>query len=204
MDTLPISRVTFHLGRAVTFSETGGGERIAHGRGARLWGGKVVLDKDTHANWAAIEARMALLEEPGASFLLRDPRMTGPIADPVKHVLGAAEPEIGAVSDDLRSMDISRLPAGYIVSTGDLLGFQYGANPKRFACHRVVVGSIADSVGRANAIEVTPFLRPGASVGTPITLGTPVLKATLNEAEYGASRATISQGGSFDWVQTLR
>jgi hypothetical protein len=203
-DWLPISRVTVRLGRAVTFSETAGGARISHQRGARLWGGKIILDKDSHATWAAIEARLALLEEPGASFLLRDPRMHGPIADPFKIALGAATPVIQAVAADMRSLDISGLPAGYVISEGDLLGFEYGLNPIRYAYHRVAFGAVADGTGLAAGIEVAPFLRPGVPIGGTVTLGTPVLKATIPEADYGASRAVISQGGSFDWMQTLR
>ena len=203
-DSLPVSRVTFRVGRSVTFSETGAGERIAHSRGSRLWGGQIVLDKDTHAVWAAIEARLALLEEPGASFLLRDPRMSGPIADPAKILLGGAAPVISSVSANMRELELSGLPVGYVISQGDYLGFEYGSNPVRYAFHRVVTGATASGTGRAADIEVTPYIRLGAQIGAPVTLGNPVLKATIAEAEYGASRAVISQGGSLDWVQTLR
>lgn len=203
-DTLPVKNVIARPGRAVTTSETGGGEFIAHNRGARLWHGKVVLDKDHHRFWAATEAVLSLLEEAGASFLLWDVRMRGPIADPDKTLLGAATPVIADVAANNRELDLSGLPAGYVLQRGDLLGFQYGSNPKRYAYHRVVTGDTASLGGTARNIEVTPFLRPGAIVGTFVTLGTPVLKARLSEADYGASRAAISEGGSFNWIQTLR
>lgn len=201
---LPIQRVSFRLGRAQTQSETGGGEVIAHGMGTRLWRGTVVLDKESHAVWAAMEARLALLEQPGASLLLWDTRMPGTLYDPDLSILGAAAPVIDALAANNRELDIGGLPVNYRISTGDLLGFTYGANPTRYAYHRVVSGGIAGASGVASDIEVIPYIRPGAQVGAAVTLGTPVLKAIIPSAEYGNSRATLSEGGSFEWVQTLR
>lgn len=201
---LPIQKISFRLGRAQTQSETGGGELIQHGMGTRLWRGSVVLDKETHAYWAAVEARLALLEQPGASLLLWDTRMTGTLGDPGLTILGAATPVIDALASNNRELDISGLPSNYEISQGDLLGFTYGANPTRYAYHRVVTGDRANLAGVARNIEVIPYIRPGAQIGAAVTLGTPVLKAIIPSAEYGESRATLSEGGSFQWVQTLR
>jgi len=201
---LPIQKISFQLGRAQTQSETGGGEMIRHGMGTRLWRGTVVLDKETHAYWAAVEARLALLEQPGASLLLWDTRMTGTLKDPGLTILGASSPVIDDLAANNRELDISGLPANYEISRGDLLGFTYGSNPTRYAYHRVVTGDVANLSGVARNIEVIPYIRPGAQIGAAVSLGTPVLKAIIPSADYGESRATLSQGGSFDWVQTLR
>ncbi len=203
-NTLPVQRVTFQLANSVTHSETGYGEFIAHKRGARLWTGKIILDKDHHSVWAAIEARLALLEEPGASLLLWDLRMPGPIADRDKSLLGTAVPKIRSLASNNREMTLKGLPAGYVVSQGDLLGFTYGSNPIRYAFHRVVTGATASGLGITTDIEVQPFIRPGAAIDAVVTLGDPVLKAKVTGAEYGASRSTISEGGSLSWTQTLR
>ncbi|MFT5614575.1 MAG: hypothetical protein ACI8Q6_001855 [Granulosicoccus sp.] len=61
-DMVPIQSVSFQLATARTFSQTGGGDLIAYRRDARLWKGEIKLDKDYHHVWAAIEARLALLE----------------------------------------------------------------------------------------------------------------------------------------------
>ena len=79
---LPIQKISCRLGRAETSSETGGGEVISHGMGTRLWRGRIVLDKEIHTYWAAIEAKLALLEQPGASLLLRETRVNGTRFDP--------------------------------------------------------------------------------------------------------------------------
>lgn len=201
---LPIQKISCRLGRSETTSETGGGEIISHGMGTRLWRGRVVLDKDSHAYWAAVEAKLALLEQPGASLLLWDTRMRGTILDPDLALLGASAPVIDDLAANNRELGLSGLPAGYEISAGDLLGFTYGANPTRYAYHRVVVGSSADGSGVASNIEVIPYIRPGAQTGAAVTLGVPMLKARIATAEYGESRASLSEGGSFEWVQTLR
>ncbi|WP_167738096.1 hypothetical protein [Leisingera sp. NJS201] len=203
-DTLPIARITSRPGAANTTSETHGGDVIKHRLGSRLWGGRIVLDKDHHSAIAAIEARLSLLDEPGASFLLWDTRQPHPAADPEKFILGSSAPVIEALNPNNRELDISGLPAGYILSRGDLLGFTYGANPTRYAYHRIATGAVASGAGVAADIEVTPFIRPGAALGAAITLGNPVLKATLTTAQYGEGRSAVTEGGSFNWLQTLR
>lgn len=201
---LPIQKISCRLGRAETSSETGGGEVISHGMGTRLWRGRIVLDKEIHTYWAAIEAKLALLEQPGASLLLRDTRVNGTRFDPQLAILGTSNPQIASLAANNRELGLSGLPANYKIAAGDLLGFTYGANPTRYAYHRVVVGAEAGVTGIASDIEVIPFIRPGAQVGRPVTLGVPVLKARIANAEYGQSRARLSEGGSFEWTQTLR
>ncbi|MEP1330101.1 hypothetical protein [Pseudophaeobacter sp.] len=204
MDLLPIAKVTSFPGRAVTTTEGADGSIIPHKRGARLWQGSITLDIEAHDFWAAIEADLSVLEDPGASFLFRDPRMTGPIADPGKILLGAADPYISALAVNNRELTLAGLPQGYVLQRGDLLGFSYGANPTRYAYHRIFTGGTASLGGEIADIEVTPKIRPGAAIGASVTLGTPVLKAVMKSANYGASRSKISEGGSFEWVQTLR
>jgi hypothetical protein len=203
-DTLPIARISSRPGAATTISETFSGDVIKHGRGSRLWSGRIVLDMDHHGAVAAIEACLSLLDEPGASFMMWDTRQPHPLADPQKLILGAATPVIASLNANNRELDISDLPAGYEISRGDLLGFSYGASPTRYAYHRVVTGSTANGAGLATSIEVTPFIRPGAALGAAVTLGNPVLKAVLTSAQYGEGRSAVTEGGSFNWLQTLR
>lgn len=203
LDLLPIKAVSSRPGRATTSSETGDGAVMYHRRGARLWQGRITLDMDAHAFWASVDATLSILEEPGASFFYRDPRMTGPIADPQKLILGAASPVIADLPTNAHELGLSGLPAGYVLQRGDLLGFSYGTSPTRYAYHRVFSGGTANLGGSLSDLMVVPKIRAGAQIGAAVTLGTPVLKATLKEAEYGESRAKISGGGSFDWVQVL-
>lgn len=204
IDVLPIKSLGSRPGRAASSSEAGDGSVLYHQRGARLWQGQITLDLDFHDIWASVDATLSLLEEPGGSFLFKDPRMTGPIADPQKTILGEAVAVIAALSNDAHVLSLTGLPAGYILQRGDLLGFTYGANPTRYAYHRVFTGGVANLAGDLADLTLVPKIRKGAQIGAPVTLGDPVLKATLKQSEYGSSRATVSEGGSFEWVQTLR
>lgn len=202
-DTLPIARVKMRPGQAVSFSETGGGDLISHQLGARLWQGEITLDKDYHAIWAAIEARLSLLQEPGASFLVTDPRLPFPIDDPDGSKLGASVVLVKSVLSDGQALRLKGLPVNYRLSQGDLFGFTYAGNPVRYAYHRVVTGGIA-GIGGEVSVDVSPYIRPGAVENDPVTLIRAVCKAKIIEADAGSSRALISDGGTFRFMQTLR
>lgn len=202
-DHLPVAQVTFRLGRAVTFSETGGGEVIDHKIGARLWQGEITLDRDYHARMAGIEALISLVEEGGGSFMLRDPRYWGPAGDPFGQVLGAASVTIDAITGDGKFVDLAGLPQGYVLSAGDYLGFSYGANPTRHALHRVV-GTYTAGASVMAGIRVVPAIRDGAQPGAAVELVTPACKVRLVEADYGSGRSVISAGGTLSFTQTLR
>lgn len=51
------------------------------------------------------------------------------------------------------------LPAGYVVSPGDAMSFEFASNT-RVAYHRITVGGTANANGRA-AVTITPALRAG-------------------------------------------
>lgn len=169
-DPLPVAKCTMRPGRSMIFSETGGGEVIGHRRGTRLWGGEITLGVDYHSAHAAIEARLSLLEEAGASLLVRDTRLPGPIEDPTGAILGASDVRINTLHANNRELTLKGLPNGYVISQGDLLSFTYGSNPIRHALHRVARGRFAYSSGQTASIEVTPFIRPGAAVDSPVQL----------------------------------
>lgn len=203
-DALPIASITMRPGDARSFSETGGGEQIAAQRGTRLWRGTVKIDLDTHTAIAAIEAKLALLEEPGASFLIYDRRKPYPSADPGGLLVQSSTVRIASLNGNNRELTLKGLPSGYVLTPGDLLGFTYGASPLRYALHRVVTGASANGSGTTGSIEVTPYIRQGAAVDAIVTLGKPVCKAQLATADYGSGRSVITEGGTFDFIQTLR
>ena len=203
-DTLPVASVTMRPGDARSFSETGGGAQIAAQRGTRLWHGSVRIDLDRHSAISAIEARLALLEEPGASFLVYDRRKPWPSADPGGLGVQSSTVRIASLNANNRELTLKGLPSGYVITAGDLMGWTYGASPLRYALHRVVTGATANGSGVTGSIEVTPFIRQGAAVDAIVSLGKPVCKAQLVQADYGSGRSIVTEGGTFDFIQTLR
>lgn len=200
---LKVRQVQFYLHRPRSDSIAADGSVIPHGLGAPHWRGTIELGVDAHAEIAAVEARIALLEQPGASLLLYDRRKPFPRYDPGGALLTSV-PTISAVSPNNREIDLANLPAGYVIAQGDMIGSQYGTNPIRYALHRVVTGAMATGNGTAEAIEVTPVIRPGLAIGTPVELIRPACKAIVTSADYGHGRSVVGKGATIEWQQTLR
>lgn len=93
------------------------------------------------------------------------------------------------------------LPAGFVMSVGDYLAFDYNSGISR-ALHRVVAGGTADTNG-VLAIEVRPQIRAGWS-GSSVQLATPsgkflVLPGSVKKSSQQGWGTTVA----FEGVQTL-
>lgn len=205
LGALRVEEVSFRLSQPQEHTRLGDGTVISASLGAALWTGSIRLAQAPHPQHAQIEALLALLDQPGATFLCHDPRQIGPAGDPGGVILGSATPAIHSIGASMRELRIAELPAGYVLSPGDMLGFPYGSGPVRQALHRIVVGSTASSGGLTLLLEVVPALRPGAGAGLPVTLIRPACKARLlPDPGFGTGRQALSRGASFDFIQTLR
>ena len=205
LGALRIEEVTFRLSHPQEHTRLGDGTVISASLGATLWTGSIRLAQANHPRHAQMEALLGLMDQPGATFLCCDPRHVGPASDPTGSILGSRTVTIHSVSSNMRELRLAGLPSGYILSAGDMLGFQYGANPVRHALHRIVVGATASSTGLTPLIEVVPNLRSGAVAGLTVSLIRPACKARLlPEPTYGSGRQALSRGASFEFIQTLR
>lgn len=200
---LRVQAARFWLPESLTVERSEGGEIFTSERGPRLWQAEFTLAQGHHANIDEIEARLALLAQPGRSFMAYDPRRTGPKADPDGAGLSGFTPKIGAVTS--REVTIAGLPGGYVISRGDYLGWSYGTNPIRHALHRAVSAATADGSGYAT-IEVVPNIRSGAAVGTAVSLIRPACKMIVVPGSYSPGQASriSTAGASFSAQQTLR
>lgn len=206
-DLLGVESSTFGLPDDLSPSVTGGGDVIAHRRGARLWQGEVVLGRSEHANIAAQSAMIEHLLEPGASFMIHDRRLPPPVdpAYPGGVDWDSWPVAINALPAGNREIGLRGMPPGFTLRRGQLLGWQYLSGPVRHAVHRIVTADVtADATGVTPAFEVTPFIRPGAVVGASAILAWPACKAKMLSWTPGSGRSGVSRGGSFTWQQTLR
>ena len=203
---LPVAVAKMSPGEALEIAETGSGEILTADIGTTLWTGQIDLGKMLHAEAADIGPLLNILRRPGASFLVSDPARPWPRLDPKGAFLGASAPKILSVGATMRELSVEGLPAGYPLSRGDLVSFQYGASPVRHALHELVGSAIADSTGKTGLIEVNPPLRPGAAAGQALQLAWPSCKARLvpGSTETGTSSHTITSGATLRWTQTLR
>lgn len=206
MDLLPIADVRMDCPENSVTSMTGAGEVIRATLAPQLWRGSFTLSADYHAGAAQLAALLDLLQRPGASFMVYDPRLKYPQADATGASLGASTVQIASVNADNRRLALKGLPAGYVLTRGDLLSFAYGS-PARQALHRVVAASVtANASGVTSEFEVTPLIRTGAAVNDAVSLAKPQCKAVLapGSLSTGAGRRRFTTGMSFDWMQTLK
>jgi hypothetical protein len=205
MNLLKVRSVTFRDFHAIEASQLADGTIIKASLGATLWSGVIQLAPARNEDAAAIESLLSILQRPGASFFVYDPRRIGPRNDPAGTTIGSASPVIASVNADNRQLALNGLPAGYVLSRGDMLSFSYLASPTRYALHRVVETVTANGSGSTGQFEVTPLIRTGATVGAAVTLVRPFCKAVLRPSpDYGSSVPLITDGASFEFVQTLR
>ena len=205
LGALRVEEVTFRLSHPQEHTRLGDGTVISASLGASLWTGTIKLAQANHPRHAQMEALIGLMDQPGATFLCHDPRYLGPATDPTGSSLGSRTVTIYSVAGNMRELRLTGLPAGYVLSAGDMLGFQYGANPVRYALHRIVVGGTASSGGLTPLMEVVPNLRSGAVAGLVVSVIRPACKVQLlPEPTYGSGRQALSRGASFEFIQTLR
>ena len=205
LGALRVEEVTFRLSHPQEHTRLGDGTVISASLGASLWTGTIRLAQANHPRHAQMEALIGLMDQPGATFLCHDPRYLGPASDPTGAILGSRTVTIHSVASTMRELRLAGLPSGYILSSGDMLAFQYGSNPVRYALHRIVIGGTASSTGLTPMLELVPNLRAGAVAGLAVSLIRPACKARLlPEPTYGAGRQALSRGASFDFIQTLR
>lgn len=200
---LPISEFTMDLPETVEVSQSAGGELFAANLGARLWRGTVTLGRLTYAEAGEVEGLIDVLREAGNTFLAYDTRRPYPLASGVS--AGGAV-SIRTLNGNNRGLSLQGMPAGYVLTRGDYLEFDYGASPQRKALHRILEGTVANGSGNTVAFDVTPNIRPGAVVGASVNLTRPAFKAQIvpGSVNKGSARRGISEGISFAFQQTLR
>ena len=203
---LRVREVEFDLIEQIETSGQGSGNILTADVGPRLWRGEVVLTKGTHRQAARIEALISVLREPGASFLVWDPRHVGPEYDPDGSILGAAVPSVLQVAANNREMAVAGLPVGYRLQIGDLLTIEYTDPAGMYGLHRVVsLDTTADAQGETPLFEVTPHIRSTPSIGDQVHLVRPFCKAIIDPGTVRPSkgRKVFSDGIGFGFIQKV-
>ena len=203
---LPIQSISFYLPEAVEINRGGAGEIFTAEVGARLWQGTVTLAPQKYATSGEDEALLALVQHSGASFYMYDHHRRAPLKDPTGSIMGASSPVIASLNANTRELTISGLPAAYVISPGDYIGFNYGSSPVRVAYHQVVIGGTASGGGVSPSIEVIPPIRSGATVSTAVRFFQGPIKAVVvpGSVQRPTGARGLTSGLSFDFLQTLR
>jgi hypothetical protein len=204
MDWLPIAEISFSAPAQVQIAQTAGGEVLPSEIGAQLWRGKITLGRMTRNEARHPDVLLDLLTSGGATFLAYDTRHPAPRLDPTGAILGAASPSIYSLNSNNRELRLQGLPAGYTLTRGDYLSFDYAG---RRALHRLVeFNATAAGDGVTERFEVSPKIRPGAKVGETVTLLKASCVAMLvpGQIDKGSARSVITEGMQFHFIQTLK
>lgn len=201
---LRVASLSLSLPAAAEISRTAGGEIIVAELGARLWSARVTLAPIGIESAAALQVKLRLLPRAGASLFVSPRIRDCPARDP-NGVIAASNVTIASLPAGNQTLSLAGLPAGYALSAGDYLAFNYG-NPAIQAFHQMVGDARADAAGIVPAFEIVPQLRPGATIGASVTLVKPAFKALLipGSLNEGVMQRTRLAGVTFDLIQTLK
>jgi len=150
-------------------SRQAGGRSQTKDLGSSLWRGSFATAPIGLLAAGPAEAALISLSGSGGSFLAYDMRRPFPRAYPAGDFSDTGA--IGALdAGNTFMLSLVGLPAGFQLTAGDYLSFEYGAQPSR-ALHMVQdPPPPADGTGTTASFEVHPAIRPGALVGTPVAL----------------------------------
>lgn len=201
---LKIARAQFDLPSSLVITRSAGGDVMRSDRGARLWRVNCAMPPLRNADAAEVRAMMHYLRGAGTTCVVRPKPNPYPAYDPDGTILGASAVTIYDLIAGNRELRLQGLPAGYVLTPGDYLSFNYGTDPIRYAFHQIVVGGTTAGTGITPNIEVVPPIRPGAAVGEAVRLGRPLMKTVVVDGDIGTSGPRITDGMSLTLQQTLR
>lgn len=193
-DMLEIVEASFHLGDNHNIASTQGGELITSAYGVRLWSGTVRTRTLPHASAELIAARMRMIANARATFYV----------EPIHHTLaGATGAQINNVTNGYE-VKFQGLAANKIIPAGTFFSYAYDGTRRAF--HQTIENGGADGTGLTGFIQVEPEIRPGWAAGAAVAFDAPIAKAVYvpKSLRSPVVRATLSDGPSFDWMQTLR
>lgn len=137
------------------------------------------------------------------SFYLWPPHRPYPQADPDGSILGASDVRIRTVGSNNKSLSLKGLPAGYVVTLGDSMAWDFGSSPTRRAFHTATATVTADGSGETAEFGVAPHLRPGTVADLAVNLKKPAAKVFIVPDSFrpGTSSGTVTTGMSFQVMQ---
>lgn len=145
-------------------SRTAGGVTVVKDLGPLLWQVSYVTERLLHDAAGALEADLLSLANGGQAFIGHDPRRVAPASNKTAPLLGVT---VHSVQANRLALRLTGLPAAFVVTKGDWVSINDGINLHLL---RAVETVVAAGTGLSPWFEVRPGLRPGISVGQPVTL----------------------------------
>lgn len=201
MNALVVTGVTFSLDYGQETSGQAGGQIRVKDLRSPLWRMKADCSTLTLDQLRRVRALIGSLGGSLGSFYAWDPAAQFPAADPDGAILGASSVLISGLGATAKNLLLKGLPAGYVLTVGDMISFDHGASR---ALHHVVTASVvANGSGVTPEFEIHPPRRQGAAANNVVSLVRAaaemrVVPGTLNLSADGM----IGQAG-FEAVQVI-
>lgn len=167
-DAIKIESMSFDLATFQTVKTMADGTVVASQRATPRWQGEATLNV-AFEDAAGVDALIGSLLGSINAFQGYDLARSYPKADPDGATLGSSSVTIHSVGSDGKSLKLTGLPAGYVLSVGD-----YISVPSRKALHQVVEASTANGSGVSPSFfEVRPPIRAGTIATDAVVLKKP-------------------------------
>ncbi len=160
-------------------SRQASGVSIGKNLGPDLWFCEYGTNLQNFASAVTFEAKLRSLAGVTKPFSAHDLRRPYPLA----HADGSFNDTgvVHTIGVDNKSLRIDGLDAGFQLSIGDYLAFDFDFEPgySSRALHQVMEAATANGAGLTPVFEVYPHIRPGLVVSTPVVLKKPSALFTL-------------------------
>lgn len=198
-DTLGIGSLKWTTQNNRELSGLGSGQILEADLAPQLRTADVTLRERYHDEAQEIEAKLNAIVRSIGSLYLYDPRRPYPKADPDGTTLGSSTVTIKAKAD-AKSLSLQGLPAGYLLSAGDPIAFDYGSPARRWF-GEVAEAVTADGSGDTATFEVSPFLPAAAAADIAVTLIRAAMKCRIVPGSLNVQVGTLTSVISFSVVQ---
>ena len=205
LDAIGITDSSFDLDYGQEYTQQASG--IVRVRDVRspIWKASFTAPNGYLAEVETVKALLDDLRGSALSFYAWCPSRQYPASDPTGSIVAASTVQINGLNGaDLTRLSLKGLPAGYVLTRGDLLAFDYTATTTRRALHRVVTASIAaNGSGVTAEFVVAPPLRAGAAVNATVNLRRAAGEFRVMPKTFRAPASGVTGNVSLDAVQVI-
>lgn len=168
MNALVVTGVTFTLDYGQETSGQASGQIRVKDLRSPLWRMKADCSVLTLDQLRRVRALIGALGGSLGSFYAWDPAAQFPASDPDGSILSASNVQISGLGTTAKNLLLKGLPAGYVLTVGDMVSYDYGTSR---ALHQVVTSKVvASGAGVTPEFEIHPPRRQGAAVNVAVSL----------------------------------
>lgn len=205
IDAIGITDASFDLDYGQEFTQQASGVVRVRDVRSPIWKATFSAPNGYQIEVETVKALLDELRGSALSFYAWCPSRQYPASDPTGSIVAASTVQINGLNGaDLTRMSLKGLPAGYVLTRGDLLAFDYTATTTRRALHRVVSATVtANGSGVTPEFVVAPPIRAGAAVNATVNLRRAAGEFRVMPRTFRAPASGAMASVSLDLVQVI-